>query len=90
VPNPYLSALLDAKALAAIDVMNDFVRPVTSVVVVSVVAIALLVLSLKVMERVLPFSPRKELEEDHNVAAAIVMGAIILGISIVIAAVAKG
>lgn len=77
-------------SLAVVDVMDDVVRPLVTIVVIGAVAIIMLVISLKVMERVMPFSVRKELEEDHNVAAAIVMGAVILGVSIVIAAVAKG
>ena len=54
------------------------------------VAIALLLLSVWLMERMAPFSLRKEIEEDHNVAAAIVIGAIVIGVSLVIAAVARG
>ena len=37
-----------------------------------------------------PFSIRKEIEEDHNTALAIVIGAVILGISIIVAAAIQG
>lgn len=37
-----------------------------------------------------PFSVRKEIEEDHNVALAIVIGSVILGSSIIIAAAIHG
>ena len=37
-----------------------------------------------------PFSIRKEIEEDHNTALAIVIGAIIIGISIIVAAAIQG
>lgn len=37
-----------------------------------------------------PFSIRKEIEEDQNVALAVVIGAIIIGISIIIAAAIQG
>ncbi|HYE13470.1 MAG TPA: DUF350 domain-containing protein [Pyrinomonadaceae bacterium] len=37
-----------------------------------------------------PFSVRKELEEDHNIALAIVIGSIILGIALIIAAAIQG
>ncbi|HYG75618.1 MAG TPA: DUF350 domain-containing protein [Planctomycetota bacterium] len=33
------------------------------------------------MSKVCPFSIRKEIEEDHNVALAIVMASVILGLS---------
>ncbi len=37
-----------------------------------------------------PFSIRKELEEDHNTALAIVIGAVIIGIALIIAAAIQG
>jgi uncharacterized membrane protein YjfL (UPF0719 family) len=39
-----------------------------------------------VTTRVAPFSIRKEIEEDHNTALAIILGAGIVGIAIIIAA----
>lgn len=39
-----------------------------------------------VMVKVIPFSVRKEIEEDQNTALAIIMGAVILGLAIIIAA----
>ena len=43
-----------------------------------------------IMVKATPFSIRKEIEEDHNTALAIVIGAIIIGISIIIAAAIQG
>ena len=40
--------------------------------------------------KILPFSMRKEMEEDQNVALGIVLGSLILGISIIIAAAIHG
>ena len=37
-----------------------------------------------------PFSIRKELEEDHNTALAIVIAAVIIGISLIISAAIQG
>ena len=37
-----------------------------------------------------PFSVRKEIEDDQNVALAVVIGAIIIGIAIIIAAAIQG
>jgi uncharacterized membrane protein YjfL (UPF0719 family) len=42
------------------------------------------------MHRLAPFSIVKEIEEDQNTAVAIVMGSVILGISIIIAAAILG
>ena len=38
------------------------------------------------MVRLTPFSIRKEIEEDQNSALAIVMGSVILGLALIIAA----
>ena len=40
--------------------------------------------------KVAPFSVRKELEEDQNTALGVVIGAVILGIAIIIAAAIHG
>ena len=39
-----------------------------------------------VMEKIAPFSLRKEIEDDHNVALAVIMAGIIIGIAVIIAA----
>jgi putative membrane protein len=75
--------------LAPFDPSTDFIYPAIEIVGVGAIAIAMLLLAVRLMERFLPFSVRHEIEEDHNVAAAIVMGAIILGLAMVIAAVVK-
>lgn len=77
-------------SFALIDVYNEIVRPVLTIVGVGTISIIMLLFAVRAMERALPFSVRHELEEDHNLAAAIVMASIILGVAIVIAAVAHG
>lgn len=42
------------------------------------------------INKTVPFSLRKEIEEDQNMALAILIGSVILGISIVIAAAIHG
>jgi len=37
-----------------------------------------------------PFSVRKEIEEDHNTALAIIIGAMIIGIALIISAAIQG
>jgi uncharacterized membrane protein YjfL (UPF0719 family) len=43
-----------------------------------------------VLVKVLPFSLRKEMEDDQNTALGIVLGCLILGISLIIAAAIHG
>ena len=42
------------------------------------------------MVKISPFSIRKELEADHNTAVAVLMGSVILGLAIIIAAALHG
>ena len=55
-------------------------------------ALGLVILGLVwlVLVKVLPFSLRKEMEDDQNTALGIVLGCLILGISIIIAAAIHG
>jgi uncharacterized membrane protein YjfL (UPF0719 family) len=75
--------------LALFNFTHDFLYPTLEIVSVGAVSIVMLLISVRVMERFLPFSVRHELEEDHNTAAAIVMASIIFGVAMVIAAVAR-
>ncbi len=47
-------------------------------------------LAFVIIEKVTPFSVSKELEEDHNVALAIVIASVILGSALIIAAAIHG
>lgn len=58
--------------------------------VFSIFGVLTLALCVWIMGRLSPFSLAKEIEEDHNTAAAIVMGAVLLGMSIIIAAAIVG
>ena len=72
------------------DMSTDVIQPVITTVVIGVVAIAMLMISIIVVGKVLPFDVHHELSEDHNVAAGIVVGSVVIGVAIVIAAVAQG
>ena len=43
-----------------------------------------------IMNKVAPFSVRKEIEDDQNTALAIVMGSVIIGIALIVAAAVHG
>ena len=72
------------------DFYLHFVKPALQTVMIGLVAMALFACAFKLFEWVCPFSIKKELEEDHNVSVGIVLGAFLIGMAIVIAAVAKG
>lgn len=59
---------------------------VAATLVYTVLGLVIFGLAFLVMVKAIPFSVRKEIEDDQNTALAIVMGSVILGLSIIIAA----
>ncbi len=57
-----------------------------AVVVYSLVGIVVLGGSFWTIKRLMPYSVTKEIEEDQNTALAIIIGSVIIGMSIIIAA----
>lgn len=53
-------------------------------VVYSLIGVGIFALAFLFMERIAPFSLRKELAEDDNVAVGVVLGSIVIGLSIII------
>ena len=68
------------------DWFSAHARPLVDSIVYSIVGTLVLGLSFYVIEKVLPFSMRKEIAEDHNVSLGIILGAFVIGLSIIIAA----
>ncbi len=58
--------------------------------VFSILGLLILGLVWLFLVKVLPFSLRKEMEDDQNTALGIVLGCLILGISLIIAAAIHG
>ena len=56
----------------------------------AIVGILIFGVAFWLMEAVTPFSIRKEIEEDQNTALAILMGAVIIGIAMIISAAVHG
>jgi len=63
---------------------------VISTIIFSVVGLVIFGVFFATLPRVLPFSLKKEMEEDQNVALAIVIGSIVIGFAIIIAASVAG
>jgi uncharacterized membrane protein YjfL (UPF0719 family) len=62
--------------------LNTLIYTIFGVIVFGIAFFAMVKLS--------PFPIRKELEEDHNVAVAVLMASVILGLAIIIAAALHG
>lgn len=90
-----LSAISSTLILAQIEETQTgdlalLIRHLLAAVVFAVVGIVVLALSFWLMETLSPFSLKKEIEEDQNVALGVVMGSVVIGISLIIAASIQG
>ena len=62
---------------------------IVSMIVYTLVGFGLMGFCWMILEWLTPFSLRKELEEDQNIAIAILMGAMFLSLAMIIAAVVR-
>ncbi len=63
---------------------SNLLRQVVNTVIFTVIGLTFFALSDRVVERILPRSLRKGIEEDKNVALAIVIGAVVLGVALIV------
>ena len=63
---------------------------IVATLVFTVIGLLLFAAAFFIIVKASPFSIRKELEEDHNTALAIVIAAVILGIALIVAAAIHG
>ena len=89
----YLLKLLDTKlaATAALVVpMNLMVDLIVETLAFTLIGLILFALAFWIIVKISPFSIRKELEEDQNIALGIVIAAVIIGISMIVSAAIHG
>ena len=68
----------------------NHLRPVVDSIFYSVLGSGVLLASFWFIEKILPFSLTKEIAEDQNTGLGIILGAFILGISMIISAAIRG
>jgi uncharacterized membrane protein YjfL (UPF0719 family) len=67
-----------------------FLEHLAAAAIFGLVGIFLFLFALWLTVKVSPFSLRKELEDDQNVAVGILVGAVFLGIAVIVAAAVQG
>jgi uncharacterized membrane protein YjfL (UPF0719 family) len=66
--------------------MDDLMQHLGAALVYALLGIVIFVLAFVILDRLTPGSLWKEIIEEHNTALAVMIGAISIGISIIIAA----
>lgn len=82
--------MLTPTTLAAAVQLGDILDHLTVAAAFALLGMALFGLTFFIVVKVSPFSIRKEIEEDQNTSLGIILGCVILGISIIIAAAVSG
>ena len=86
-----VSTLMPLSGLYALVIPLENLLPVVITTIVFVVlGLIVFALAFLIIGKATPFSVRREIEEDHNTALAIVIGSVILGTAIIIAAAIHG
>jgi putative membrane protein len=70
--------------------IDDLIRDLEWSLVFSLLGIVLFAIAFWLIIKVTPFSIRKEIEEDQNIALAIIIASTIFGIALIIAAAIHG
>jgi uncharacterized membrane protein YjfL (UPF0719 family) len=63
---------------------NALLQHLIAAILFGAVGIVMFVLALWVIRKVSPFSIEKELSEDHNIALGIVLGAMMIGLALIL------
>ena len=89
----HLLKLLDTKlapTAALVVPMNQMVDLIIETLAFTLIGLILFALAFWIIVKVSPFSIRKEMEEDQNIALGIVIAAVIIGIALIVSAAIHG
>lgn len=91
---PVATRPLARPLLLAADSVGDALTPMLKTVVASLVfalvGILVFALAFWIITKIVPFSIRKEIEDDQNTALAIIIASVILGIALIVSAAIHG
>ena len=85
--------LFDTKPIQTIALvvpMNQVVELIVTTLIFTLTGLILFALAFWIMGKVAPFSIRKEIEEDQNMALGLVIAAVIIGIALIVSAAIHG
>lgn len=89
----HMLKLIDIKLPSTIGLvvpMNQMVDLVVETLVFTLIGLLLFAIAFWIIVKVSPFSIRKELEDDQNIALGIVIASVIIGISLIVSAAIHG
>ena len=85
-----LNLLTGVPVLGMIVKLEELLPVLTTTVIFVAIGLVVFAIAFFIVVLVAPFSVKKEIEEDHNTALSIIIGAMIIGIAMIIAAAIHG
>jgi putative membrane protein len=79
-----------ASNIALVMPMNQLVDLIVTTLAFTLTGLILFAIAFWIIVKVSPFSIRKEIEEDQNIALGIVIASVILGIALIVSAAVHG
>lgn len=85
-----LSLITNFGSLAMIVKLDDLLPVAATTVIFVAIGLIVFLIAFLLVVLLSPFSVKKEIEEDQNVALAVIIGALIIGIAMIIASAIQG
>jgi putative membrane protein len=77
-------------SLAMIVKLDDLLPVLETTVIFVAIGLLVFALAFAIIVLVAPFSVKKEIEDDQNISLAVIIGAIIIGVAMIISAAIQG
>jgi putative membrane protein len=85
-----LNLLLNIIPFALIVKLEELLPVLATTVIFVLIGLIVFGIAFFIVVKVAPFSVKKEIEDDQNTALAIIIGAIIIGVALIISAAIQG
>jgi len=85
-----LNSLLNSPMLGMIVKLDELLPVLATTVIFVAIGLVVFTVAFLIVVFVAPFSVKKEIEEDQNTSLAIIIGAVIIGVAMIISAAIQG
>ena len=82
--------MLNPTTLAMIVKLEELLPVMATTVIFVIIGLVVFMIAFFIVVLVAPFSVKKEIEEDQNMALAVIIGALIIGVAMIISSAIQG
>ncbi len=85
-----LDKIFNLNALAFVVKLDQLLEVLVTTLIFVVIGLIFFGIAFFILDKLTPFSIRKEIEDDQNTALGVVIGSMLIGVAIIIAAAIQG